>query len=359
MTHAPRILLALSLSLAACTEGATGVPVPPDDAGRPTLPRKDASATGGVAKCDQAADGTPCGDTEGMHCVFGVCAANQCGDGVIAGDELCDDGNDRDGDGCPADCMGVTVCRDGKVDPGEECDDGNRDNGDACSNSCLANECGNGRLDFGEECDDGNTKNGDACDATCGVVACGNLRLELGEACDGTAGCPAGQTCNDTCSQCEGDPCADCEKANCSNYLDVNLYDGCHVAPDPVVTPVPMEGFIEKCVALNACVRTKAYCADPNYTARCYCGELAQDECFNATTVDGPCAALYPAATGCEAAERVSSCVIDFFTDLLVRPSGWVFYLGQCRNEYCRSECGYDADADAGTSDGGTSDAGT
>jgi cysteine-rich repeat protein len=346
MTHAPRFLLALSLALVACSEGTPSAFQPPNDAGVPTLPRKDASSAVVVAECDQATDGTPCGDTAGSHCVFGLCLANQCGDGVVAGDEQCDDGNDRDGDGCPADCKEVTVCRDGELDPGEECDDGNRVNDDACSNSCLANECGNGRLDYGEECDDGNTRNGDACDATCGVVACGNGRLELGEACDGIAGCPSGQSCNDECSGCEGDPCQDCVVAKCSDYQGIPLYQGCYLAPDPAYAERPMVRFTEKCVALDECIRRNLNCYDPDRTHACFCGTnsagdlLTPDQCVAATAVNGPCAEFYPAATGCETAEKVPECVLDFATDFS-KPVGWSYFLSQCRYEECKAECGY------------------
>jgi cysteine-rich repeat protein len=343
MTPACRLLLALSpwLTLFACSESPASDTRPDGDGGRPTLPSKDASAEVVVAECDQAADGTPCGDSEGMHCVFGVCSANQCGDGVIAGGEQCDDGNDRDGDGCPSDCQEPGLCRDGKVDPGEECDDGNRTNDDGCSNSCLANTCGNRRLDFGEECDDGNTRDGDGCDATCGLVACGNGRLELGEACDGTAGCPAQQKCDDTCSACEGDPCGDCAIANCSSYFDVNLYAGCYVTPDPLLVERPMDGFIEKCVALDKCLLRNPTCYTTDTSHECYCGEgISIDECRVLSAGRGPCAEFYPAATACEAAEKVPECIEDFSTDL-GRPVAWVLFLSQCRYENCKAECGY------------------
>ncbi len=35
-----------------------------------------------------------------------------CGNGVVDGDELCDDGNDEDGDGCEADCTTDVICGD-------------------------------------------------------------------------------------------------------------------------------------------------------------------------------------------------------------------------------------------------------
>ena len=35
----------------------------------------------------------------------------------------------------------------------EICDDGNNVNGDGCSTTCRLESCGNGQLDTGEECD--------------------------------------------------------------------------------------------------------------------------------------------------------------------------------------------------------------
>lgn len=74
--------------------------------------------------------------------------------------EVCDDGNEDDGDGCIIDCSLVS-CGDGVVQLGEECDDGNVNNTDACLSICLNARCGDGfvRVDvpeFIEVCDDGN-----------------------------------------------------------------------------------------------------------------------------------------------------------------------------------------------------------
>jgi cysteine-rich repeat protein len=64
-----------------------------------------------------------------------------CGDGVVMGDEECDDGNVVDGDGCSATCrIEVAECGDGHLDPDEECDDGNVSAGDGCSATCTV-EC--------------------------------------------------------------------------------------------------------------------------------------------------------------------------------------------------------------------------
>jgi cysteine-rich repeat protein len=151
----------------------------------------------------------------------------ECGDGILQGDEVCDDGNSFDGDGCSATCTiegGWTCsgtpsvctpkCGDGTLDPGELCDDGNRHDGDGCSSACVVengyscsgqpsvcvHKCGNRTIDSadGEACDDGNTANGDGCSNTCQVESgyscsgqpsvcsftCGNGTFQTGETCD-------------------------------------------------------------------------------------------------------------------------------------------------------------------------------
>jgi cysteine-rich repeat protein len=80
----------------------------------------------------------------GKHCV-----APSCGDGVLSGNEFCDDGNEDDGDCCGGDCtledgwswdvdtaVCVSVCGDGHVTGIEQCDDENTNNGDCCDELC-------------------------------------------------------------------------------------------------------------------------------------------------------------------------------------------------------------------------------
>ena len=58
------------------------------------------------------------------------------------------------------------VCGDGIIAPDEACDDGNMPL--SCNPDCTLSVCGDGLLSFGaEECDDGNTVSGDGCSATC------------------------------------------------------------------------------------------------------------------------------------------------------------------------------------------------
>ena len=64
-----------------------------------------------------------------------------CGNGIVEDPEVCDDGNQVDGDGCEADCtITPAVCGNGVVEMGEACDDGNQVNGgpgDFCLNNCV------------------------------------------------------------------------------------------------------------------------------------------------------------------------------------------------------------------------------
>ncbi len=100
-----------------------------------------------------------------------------CGDGVIASDEACDDGdaNGATYDGCASDCTLTPYCGDAVVQAefGEVCDDGLNLGGgpSACAPGCmeLGGRCGDGvvQTDLGEQCDDGNTTAGDGCDGDC------------------------------------------------------------------------------------------------------------------------------------------------------------------------------------------------
>jgi fibro-slime domain-containing protein len=132
-----------------------------------------------------------------------------CGDGIVASDEVCDDGkNDGSYGGCEPGCKARgPYCGDGsKQSPQEACDDGvNLSQYGGCAPGCvLGPTCGDGIVQSGfeqcddgmntgaygkcakgcvfgprcgdgvlqskyEECDDGNRKNGDNCDANCSL----------------------------------------------------------------------------------------------------------------------------------------------------------------------------------------------
>jgi fibro-slime domain-containing protein len=72
-------------------------------------------------------------------CAPGCVIPSRCGDGVIdaASGEQCDDAtNDGSYGGCSPACLLGPRCGDGDVNGDEQCDDGNRRNGDGCDVSC-------------------------------------------------------------------------------------------------------------------------------------------------------------------------------------------------------------------------------
>lgn len=91
-----------------------------------------------------------------------------CGDGIVEGDEECDEGPANDDAGaCTTSCTNAR-CGDGLIGPGELCDDGNMVDVDECRNDCTPS-CGDGDLDRGEVCDDGNYDDSDGCTSACTV----------------------------------------------------------------------------------------------------------------------------------------------------------------------------------------------
>lgn len=64
-------------------------------------------------------------------------------------------------------CKAPVKCGDGVVALEEDCDDGNKDNTDECTNQCRWATCGDGYRQAGEECDDGNANDFDGCTSEC------------------------------------------------------------------------------------------------------------------------------------------------------------------------------------------------
>ncbi len=102
--------------------------------------------------------------------------AHSCGDGVVAGDEQCDDGNNIDTDCCGS-CVLTNIC----------------DDGDGCTNGeyCTAGKCGNGTP---KVCADDSLCTADTCVAPLGF--CLHLPANFGGSCN------------------DGDPCTDVDKCN-------------------------------------------------------------------------------------------------------------------------------------------------
>jgi cysteine-rich repeat protein len=138
---------------------------------------------------------------------------DQCGNNLIDGTELCDDGNKEIDDGCNDKCeieqgwgcTGVpsicTInCGNNSLDAFEECDDGGESI--TCNSNCTNSECGDGILNLtsGEICDGGT--NSATCTPTCIYAGCGDgihNPLENEECDDGTMTA----TCNSNCTLSE------------------------------------------------------------------------------------------------------------------------------------------------------------
>lgn len=140
----------------------------------------------------------------------------RCGDGQIdaSREEVCDDGENRNGDGCSADCLSKETCGNGILDvaAGEACDDGNTTDGDGCSADCRAREgCPNGIVNAGETCDDGNVSDTDNCLNACVAASCGDGRVDTAE--PGVEACDDGNTLSEEscpygtaeCTRCNAD----------------------------------------------------------------------------------------------------------------------------------------------------------
>jgi cysteine-rich repeat protein len=113
-----------------------------------------------------------------------------CGDGIVAGAEACDEGIDNgvSPSPCTATCT-LTTCGDGYVGGTEACDTTPPTGQDCtdlgyvepagivCSGTCEVDTtgcgptCGNGAVESGETCDDSAQADGDGCSAACTVEA--------------------------------------------------------------------------------------------------------------------------------------------------------------------------------------------
>jgi cysteine-rich repeat protein len=79
------------------------------------------------------------GETVSDKCIF-------CGNGIVDSGEACDDGNQKNDDGCLKNCRWAG-CGDTFVRTGvEECDDGNQVNNDGCNSACM--KCDAGQASF-------------------------------------------------------------------------------------------------------------------------------------------------------------------------------------------------------------------
>ena len=240
---------------------------------------------------------------------------SECGDGVPRLPEMCDDGNNMDGDGCSATCQVehgficfdtpshcVASCGDGIVAATEECDDGNSLFMDGCGAGCEVEHgfecsgepsvcrpiCGDGSVQTGEGCDDGNTVSGDGCSAIC-VVEDGYECPGIPSQCHGVCG-NGGMTPDEECD--DGNTAAD---DGCSADCVVEAGWSCSGSPS-VCTGTCGDGIV---------VGTED-CDDGDETAAC------NDDCTVAACGDGKVNAS--AGEECDTAGESPSCDDDCTT---------------------------------------------
>ncbi len=106
----------------------------------------DVDCGGSCLPCVEGKDCSTNSDCESNFCAANVCQATACGDGVVQGNEECDDGaanSDSAPDACRTNCINP-FCGDGVQDTSEECDDGNNETGDGCREDCTILGCGDG-----------------------------------------------------------------------------------------------------------------------------------------------------------------------------------------------------------------------
>ncbi len=152
------------------------------------------SDTSGSDTVDSDSETDPSETTETSDTTDSDSESVECGDGIVNGGEVCDDGvNDGSYGGCSENCDALgPFCGDANLDSddGETCDDGVNDNSyGGCAEDCstLAPYCGDAVVDDSETCDDGindNSYGGCAEDCTLGPL-CGDGFLDEGfEVCD-------------------------------------------------------------------------------------------------------------------------------------------------------------------------------
>ncbi|MEC9465419.1 MAG: hypothetical protein VX834_06530, partial [Myxococcota bacterium] len=240
-------------------------------------------------------------DIDGYACTVHALSLS-CGDGLVFGDELCDDGGESAL--CDLDCS-PAECGDGMANSaaGEACDTAGES--ETCNNDCSLAACGDSVVNAaaGEGCDDGNqvlescdydSAGCTVCDPTCqlreGIVpACGDgiVQAEFGEGCDD------GNTLTEACDYGEASCPTVCGES-CQDVVALPRFCG-----DGTVDSADGEGcddgntLTESCVYGEvACIVCNEVCEEiPGETSFCGDGEVdAQEECDDGNTLTEDCA---------------------------------------------------------------------
>ncbi len=151
------VLAVITVLVAACGD---------DSAGSASATDSGGSSTGDAATTTPTTDVTPTtsGATDGQTCQPGAQQDCTCPDGQV-GTQTCADGPGYGPCMCPA-----SVCGDGMLGGAEVCDDGTNDGAyGGCAADCgaLGPRCGDGEVNGPEPCDDGNAVDADGCNIDC------------------------------------------------------------------------------------------------------------------------------------------------------------------------------------------------
>lgn len=170
MTRVPFLLFLPFLPSIACTHHYYEAPDPQDAGSSASDPMPDEPGTDPPTTVPTTSDAPTTGDAETAMVDTGEMSSTgmappmaQCGDGIVEGDETCDNGFDANQDtlACTSFCQKAS-CGDGLVQAvlGEVCDDGAANvtvpGYDQCSTLCaLGAHCGDGVIqpEAGEECE--------------------------------------------------------------------------------------------------------------------------------------------------------------------------------------------------------------
>ena len=226
-----------------------------------------------------------------------------CGNGIIDGDENCEEQSDCENDEtCDNSCHCVPIpaaCEDGKLDPGEECDlpfDAACESWENCV-GCICKgtkptDCGNGVLEYGEDCEiDSDCGVYQECDQqNCDCVPvppeCGDGKVDPGEQCDKpqTSACEWYEQC--VGCQCEGELPVGCDNGvvdegeECEENSDCEPNETCDntchcVAIQPACTDGKLDPGEECDLPFDAACEDWEQCVD------CICDGTKPADCGN------------------------------------------------------------------------------